>query len=554
MAELGRRFGLVTPVTSLIVLENVQQYLEHQIEPPSTWPEMRQQYLAGLEARKGRERQQRTAKIDRVLAWWKERVSWWEREFPYARDFRWKAPADITPGRPERGVVGGVVGGVAGGVAAEAPVVDAARAAAPAVARTGAMQESVMLKAADAKGASPSMAASIAIKPWAPDTPYLAAIRSAAPARAYAAYLEQRKSYDESPAFYLDCAGAILPVDRTLGLRVLSNLAELKLDDATLLRVFAWRLGEAADLDRAVEVLERVRGLRPEDPQSLRDLALVLADRMDRDRRGADGVRAARLLNDVILGEWSRFEEVEVIALMELNRLLARLERIDPASFAKVDFVDSRLRKLLDVDVRIVMSWDADNTDIDLHVIEPSGEEAFYGHNLTTTGGHVSRDFTQGYGPEEYVVRRAMPGVYKIRCKYYGSSQQTLVGPATVAAVVITNFGRPNERRQTLTLRLDKVKEMVDIGEVTVGGSAAAVTDAKPASRVTRAMVEALPRGAERVDVERRLGPPSRVEGSGVTVLVYVTAEGNQLRLGFGPALLWAREVYQGAERDLTLR
>ena len=318
--------------------------------------------------------------------------------------------------------------------------------------------------------------------------------------------------------------------------------------------MFAWRLGEAAELDRAVEVLERVRGLRPEDPQSHRDLALVLGDRMDRDRRAADGLRAARLLNDVILGEWSRFDEIEVIALMELNRLLARLERLDSASVAKVDFVDSRLRKLLDLDVRIVMSWDADNTDIDLHVIEPSGEEAFYGHNLTTIGGHVSRDFTQGYGPEEYVLRRAMPGVYKIRCRYYGSSQQTLVGPATVAAVVITNFGRANERRQTLTLRLDKVKEMVDIGEVTIGGSAAATTGVKPSTRVTRAMIEALPRGAERAEVERQLGPPTRVERSGVTLLVFMTTEGNEVRLGFGPGLLWAREVHQGAERELTLR
>jgi Ca-activated chloride channel homolog len=554
MAELGRRFGLVTPVTSLIVLETVQQYLEHEIEPPATWPEMRAQYLAGLEARKGRERQLRVAKTDRVLAWWKERVSWWEREFPHAADFRWKAPADRAPVRPERGIVGGVVGGVAGGVAAGAPAIDAARAAAPAPARTTALQESVMLKAADAKGDSASTVASIAIKPWSPDTPYLKAIKGAAPARAYAAYLEQRKAYAESPAFYLDCAGALMPIDKALGLRILSNLAELKLDDAALLRAFAWRLGEAAELDRAVEVLERVRGLRPEDPQSLRDLALVLADRMDRDRRAIDGVRAARLLNDVIVGEWPRFEEVEVVVLMELNRLLARLERLDPGVASKVDFVDSRLRKLLDIDVRIAMSWDADNTDIDLHVVEPSGEEAFYGHNLTTIGGHVSRDFTQGYGPEEYVLRRAMPGVYKIRCKYYGSSQQTLVGPATVAAVVITNYGRPNERRQTLTLRLDKVKEMVDIGEVTIGGGAAAVTDATPTPRVTRAMVETLTRGAERADVERRLGSPSRVERSGVTVLVYQTADGTEVRLGFGPTLLWAREVSRGAERDLALR
>jgi hypothetical protein len=146
-----------------------------------------------------------------------------------------------------------------------------------------------------------------------------------------------------------------------------------------------------------------------------------------------------------------------------------------------------------------------------------------------------------------------MPGVYKIRCKYYGSSQQTLVGPATVAAVVITNYGRPNERRQTLTLRLDKVKEMVDVGEVTIGGSAT-VTDAKPAPRVTRAAVETLTKGADRVEVERQLGGPARVERSGITVLVYLTPDGTEIRLGFGPALLWAREVYRGAERELTLR
>ena len=553
MADLGRRFGLVTPVTSLIVLETLQQYLEHDIEPPASWPEMRQQYLAALDVRKGRERQQRAAKIDRVLAWWNERVSWWGREFNYSKDFKWTG-ATGERGRGERSPVGGVVGGVVGAAATDrvAPA-EAARAAAPAPAQAAMRVDGLERKSAQ-EGVGAPAAASIAIKAWAPDTPYLTAIKAVAPARAYGVYLEQRKTYANSPAFYLDCAGAMLAIDKALGLRVLSNLAELKLDDAALLRVFAWRLGEAGELDRAVEVLERVRGLRPEDPQSLRDLALVLADRMDRDRRAADGLRSARLLNDVIVGEWPRFEQVEVIALMELNRLLARLERLDPASFAKVDFVDGRLRKLLDVDVRIVMSWDADNTDIDLHVVEPSGEEAFYGHNLTTIGGHVSRDFTQGYGPEEYVLRRAMPGVYKVRCKYYGSSQQTLVGPATVTAVVITNYGRPNERRQTLTLRLDKVKDMVDVGEVTIGGGAVPVTGVKPASKITRTMVEALARGAERADVERQLGAPARVERSGVTVLVYLTADGTEVRLGFGPALLWAREVFKGAERELTLR
>ena len=145
-----------------------------------------------------------------------------------------------------------------------------------------------------------------------------------------------------------------------------------------------------------------------------------------------------------------------------------------------------------------------------------------------TIGGHVSRDFTEGYGPKEYVLRRAQPGVYRIRCKYCVSRQQTLVGPATVTATVITSFGRADERRRVLTLRLETVKDMVDIGAVTIGG--ATQPEQKPVTPVTRA------------------------GRSGVTTLVYRTVEGTEVRLGFGPGLLWAREVHQGAERELRLR
>ena len=109
------------------------------------------------------------------------------------------------------------------------------------------------------------------------------------------------------------------------------------------------------------------------------------------------------------------------------------------------------------------------SSDIDLHVIEPTGQEAFYGYNRTLAGGLVSRDFTQGYGPEEYLIHRAVPGVYKIAANYFGTSQQSLQGPVTVQATVITNFGRPTERRQSLTLRLTNQKETVPIGEITFG-------------------------------------------------------------------------------------
>jgi uncharacterized protein YfaP (DUF2135 family) len=112
------------------------------------------------------------------------------------------------------------------------------------------------------------------------------------------------------------------------------------------------------------------------------------------------------------------------------------------------------------------MTWHADNTDIDLWVTEPSGEKAFYAHNRTTIGGLVSRDFTGGYGPEEYLLRRAMPGMYKVECEFYGSSSVKLLGAVTIQADVFTNYGRENEQHRSLTVRLKEEKDSVLFGEI----------------------------------------------------------------------------------------
>jgi len=78
----------------------------------------------------------------------------------------------------------------------------------------------------------------------------------------------------------------------------------------------------------------------------------------------------------------------------------------------------------------------------------------------------ISKDFTQGYGPEEYLIRKAMNGMYKIEVNYYGSSAAKLLGAVTVQVEIITNFGRDNERRKSITRRLTHAKETIKIGEI----------------------------------------------------------------------------------------
>eukprot|EP00930_Biecheleria_cincta_P096982 TRINITY_DN88742_c0_g1_i1.p1 TRINITY_DN88742_c0_g1~~TRINITY_DN88742_c0_g1_i1.p1 ORF type:complete len:493 (-),score=78.55 TRINITY_DN88742_c0_g1_i1:16-1296(-) len=113
------------------------------------------------------------------------------------------------------------------------------------------------------------------------------------------------------------------------------------------------------------------------------------------------------------------------------------------------------------------MAWDTNDTDIDLHVFEPSGEEAFYGHQNTQIGGLVSRDFTQGFGPEEYVLRDCMSGTYKVFAKFYASHKQDLSGATTILLTFFTDFAIPGrEKRGCITLRLEDNKESIHVGDI----------------------------------------------------------------------------------------
>ena len=58
--------------------------------------------------------------------------------------------------------------------------------------------------------------------------------------------------------------------------------------------------------------------------------------------------------------------------------------------------LDPRLIALLDTDVRVVVDWNSDASDLDLWVDEPTGERSIYNNPLTAIGGHLSNDMTQG--------------------------------------------------------------------------------------------------------------------------------------------------------------
>lgn len=508
LLQIGREFNLSTPATSLLVLETAEQYAMNQVVPPANRPDVYAEFIAKVREQRATEKKSREERLAAVVAMWDERVQWWSEKHEYARDLKVVADAQNgqeqgPPATQPAGSLFANAGGGSGGLfgSPRRPSEEAA-AATPAPAQREARDLPRVADFADApdlsltsgsnderKAAqssdpfSPARAgAVISIKEWDPNTPYLQAMKTAGPKGAYEACLQQRKTYGSGPAFYLDCADYFFRENqRDLGLRVLTDVAELRIEDAALLRIVGYRLSQIGEHDLAVGLFEKIREMRPEEPQSHRDLALSLAERADQSmavsqarqswrgdavaRAMSDYRRSLDLLNQVILGQWDRFEGIQVVALMEANCIFEKAKALTPDLASPLD---ARLTKLLDLDVRVVLTWDTDATDVDLWVTEPSGEKCYYQHNLTTIGGLLSRDMTDGYGPEEYCLRKLMPGKYVIQANFYGSRNQSLVGPSTVHATVITNFGRPDEKRQSLTLRLTENKEVVDVGTVTL--------------------------------------------------------------------------------------
>jgi len=449
--ETGRTFGLVTPDTSLIVLDSLAQYAEHEIVPPESLPEMRKEYWKIIEQKKKEVWKSQQSKLERVIEQWKGKIDWWNKDFRYPEGFRFEEKK-VGVIREEAGVK----------QKREAPPPLTGRPPAKAEDKMEISRETVpspsakMARGEEEKAAAREAEPAIAIKEWSPATPYINELKKAERKAQLSVYLEQKKTYGDSPAFFLDCADFFLKDGQNeTGLRILSNIAEMELENAALLRVLGHRLAQLDLLDLSAKIFEVVLRLRPEEPQSYRDLALVLA-------RLKNYKRAVDLLYQVVLKDWDRFQEVELVALVEMNNIMAKAGREGIKEFS----VDPRLVKLLDVDVRIVLTWDTDLTDMDLWVIEPSGEKAFYSKRLTTIGGYVSRDFTDGYGPEEYLLKKGMHGVYKIQVNYYGSRAPALVGAVTLQVEIFTHYGRLNEKRKAITLRLTVKEDVITVGEI----------------------------------------------------------------------------------------
>lgn len=293
------------------------------------------------------------------------------------------------------------------------------------------------------------------------DADYLKSIQKTAKAAQYSKYLQLRQSFTADPVYYFDVAGYFIKTGNpALGSRILSNLAELGLDNYELYKMLGYKLKQLGDYEGEVFAFKKVTELRPLDPQSFRDYGLALED-------AGKHQQALNVLYNAMVTSYTDdaerlYDGIEEIFLPEINRIIALHK-----GMLNLSAIPKTVIKSLPADIRIVMDWNMNNTDIDLWVTDPNGEKCLYSHSRTNIGGRISQDMTQGFGPEQFLLKKAIKGTYKIEINYYGDRQATIAGPTTVMAELFTHYGSPQEKKEIIVLQMQKdAKGAVYIGDL----------------------------------------------------------------------------------------
>ncbi len=452
MTELALSHRLISRFTSLLVLDGVEDYVKYDVPPPA---ELKNEFDKMKASAAKTEKEEINSHAKTVENRWKEITEWYDKTYE-----RKKVTPNGTYSVNDSISVGeGYGNGAGAGSPRPSGSVQEMRVNSSALTYSfsaNATMNDMATESEKDKEAGTS-SASIQLAAWNPETPYLKALKAVCASQAYEEYLGLKKQYAAQPSFYIDVADYFIELKQPkIALRILSNLAEMELENPQLLRVLAHKLDQMNELNLSVAVFKEVKNLRPEEPQSYRDLALVY----EKQQRYNDALNE---LMFIVNNKWdARFRDIEVIALVEANHICKRHPE------ANKNLILTSYQKAMPVDTRVILTWDTDNCDMDLWVTDPYGEKCFYSHTLTEIGGRISADCTGGYGPEEFMLKTAARGKYTVQINYYGSRAQTITGPTTVQVKMITNYGQPNEKTTEVTRRLASEAEVIDIGSFAV--------------------------------------------------------------------------------------
>lgn len=423
--NLSEQFGVVSKNTSLIVLDDIDDYVRFGITPPQ---ELLPEYNKIVSQNKKQILEKRKSLLSKAFDKTRELTTWWNSEFKPSEKKQY--PTISKQSQKTSGQ--------------ESLVND----------------EAVYSASNSDKTKSKGKITLIDVES---NQEYMKDFQTLQSAELiYQKYLENRPKYEKQVTYYFDVSKLLFKKgDKALSLKVLSTLAELDLENEELYKTISYLLKQRGNYEKELWITQKILEWRPFDPQSHRDYALALVD--NKKPQEALNIYKSMLYQEYTDEISVRDTGIEEILIMEINNILSQNKNVDASK------VDDRLKANLPVDIRIVINWNKDNTDIDLWVTDPRGEDCSYSHRSTEIGGRLSNDFTQGFGPEQFLLKKAIKGKYKIKTNFFGERQNILSGPTTVMAEVYLYYSDGRQERKIAVFQSQKENKRESDSKILIG-------------------------------------------------------------------------------------
>jgi tetratricopeptide (TPR) repeat protein len=226
--------------------------------------------------------------------------------------------------------------------------------------------------------------------------------------------------------------------DRAESARAYASIIEVAAGKPELLQRAGLLLVRVGRASIAETPLRRALQLRPDRVNSYRHLALMLW----LDGRPEEAARILESATRQTFPNW--YGDAQRVVREELGYVYRAIAAKSPDRRADVldrarDFhIDMKRNDAL----RVTLAWETDANDVDLHVVDPSGEECFYSHKENRSGLKLYEDITQGLGPEVIRTDALDRGTYHVGVKYFAA------GPMGVSRGIVVVMRDRGEGRE----------------------------------------------------------------------------------------------------------
>lgn len=138
-------------------------------------------------------------------------------------------------------------------------------------------------------------------------------------------------------------------------------------------------------------------------------------------------------------------------------------------SLKRVQFYEAN-RQRVPARIRVVLGWDDPQAELDLHIVTPDGQHAFFAHPALTNGGGLDPDGVDGPGPEMFTMTAPMHGTYLVYVNYWGnfgnegynfvegSNEKEVI---TSQITLVLNENTVDEKRETFIVPLRAIGDLL---------------------------------------------------------------------------------------------